>query len=446
MKRNMSISVVGLGKLGLCLAASLAEKGFSVLGVDVEDRVVEAVNNGKAPFPEPGLSELLQKHGGKTLKATVLHRDAIETSEVTFVIVATPSNPDGSFSNRFVESALKSLAEAFGKSRKKHHIFVISSTVMPGSCESSFIPVIEKCSGRKLGMDFEVCFNPDFVALGNVIRGYLSPDLVLIGESSAEAGQQIEQIYQQMCEGSPAYFRMSLINAELAKVCLNAYLTTKISFANSLANLCEKIKGADVDVITRAMGSDRRISPHYFQGGLGFGGTCFPRDTKAYKTVAGINNVQADILEAVERVNRFQDEHLLEVVMKGLEGLDNKTVGILGLAFTADTTVITESPAIRLVKELLKKDLRIVAYDSLAIDSARSALGSAVEYTHKAEQCLDHAGLAVITLRSREIKKVIELFRPSKPITLIDCWRLVDPAKLDSKIHYVALGKGPAGK
>src|SRR5664279_787785 len=158
------LSLVGLGKLGLCLAACFAKRGFKTLGVDIEERVVDHVNRGLAPWYEPGLAELLAEHGGKTLRATRDHKQAIEQTDATWVLVATPSNPDGSFSNRFVESALRSLAEALRDSHKDHHLFVISSTVMPGSINSSFIPILEKVSGRKLNEGFSVGYSPDFVA------------------------------------------------------------------------------------------------------------------------------------------------------------------------------------------------------------------------------------------------------------------------------------------
>jgi UDPglucose 6-dehydrogenase len=235
------LSVVGLGKLGLCLAACFAEKGFETLGVDIEEQVVQKVNQGVAPWFEPGLDELLARHGGKMLRATVHHREAIEQTDITFVLVATPSNPDGTFSNRFVEAALRSLGDALRESKKDHHLFVISSTVMPGSTESDFIPLLEKHSGRRLNEGFSVCYDPDFVALGNVIKGFLCPDLVIIGESSPDAGARVEAIHRQICENEPVISRMSIINAELAKVCLNVYVTLKISFANSVANLCERI-------------------------------------------------------------------------------------------------------------------------------------------------------------------------------------------------------------
>ena len=435
------LSLIGLGKLGLCLAACFAEKGFETIGVDIEERVVNSVNQGKAPWFEPQLDDFLARHGGKTLRATLHHREAIEKTDITFVLVATPSNPDGSFSNRFVESALRSLSEALKESKKEHHLFVISSTVMPGSIESSFIPLIEQYSGRKLNQGFSVCFDPDFVALGKVIKDFLNPDLVVIGETMPESGARIEAIHRQMCENNPTISRMSITSAELAKVCLNAYITTKISFANSLANLCEKIPGSDVDAITSAIGVDRRISPYYFQGGLAFGGTCFPRDTSAYIMVADKFDVQADIIHAVERVNQYQNQHLIEMVLQELEICENKTVGVLGLAFTGNTPVIVESPAIKLIVELLGHDIRVIAYDPLAIENARSVFGSAVEYVETAETCLEHAGLVVLTLRNVEIKKAVESFVPTNPFTVVDCWRMIDLNKLNKSIKLTPLGR-----
>ena len=323
---------------------------------------------------------MLAQHGGKALRATRSHKEAIEQTDVTWVLVATPSNPDGSFSNRFVESALRSLAEALRESRKDHHLFVISSTVMPGSTDSFFIPILEKVSGRKLNDGFSVGYSPDFVALGDVINGFLRPDLALIGETHPESGKRIEAIHQQLCENKPQISRMSIINAEIAKVCLNAYITCKISFANSLANLCESIPTADVDAITNAIGADRRISPHYFRGGLSFGGACFPRDIHAYITLAKKHGVQAELVEAAHRVNKHQDQHLAQLVLSEVNrSAGGKTLGILGLSFTAHTSVITESPAMKLIGELLKHDLHIVACDPLASDNARAVLGSAVE-------------------------------------------------------------------
>jgi UDPglucose 6-dehydrogenase len=438
------LSLVGLGKLGLCLASCFAKRGFQTLGVDIEENVVDHVNRGIAPWYEPGLAELLAQHGGKALRATRSHKQAIEETDVTWVLVATPSNPDGSFSNRFVESALRSLAEALRDSHKDHHLFVISSTVMPGSTDSSFIPILEKVSGRKLNDGFSVGYSPDFVALGNVINGFLRPDLALIGQAHPDTGKQIEAIHQQLCENKPQISRMSIINAEIAKVCLNAYITCKISFANSIANLCERIPTADVDAVTKAIGADRRISPYYFQGGLSFGGTCFPRDVHAYITLAQKHGVQAELVEAAHRVNKHQDQHLAQLVLSEVNrSAGGKTLGILGLSFTANTSVITESPAVKLIGELLKHDLYIVACDPLASDNARSVLGSAVKYVDAAEDCLANADIVVVTTRDAKFKAAVESYAADRPLTVVDCWRSIDPTKLPSQVRYVPVGKGP---
>ena len=434
------LSLVGLGKLGLCLAACFAEKGFVVVGVDIEERVVNSVNQGKAIWFEPGLDDLLARHGGKGLRATLHHKDAIENSDITFILVATPSNPDGSFSNRFVGvcaavagRSVQRKPEALSPFRDQQHS---DARIYP----DEFHPAPGEIFGPEAGQDFDVCFDPDFVALGNVIKGFLRPDLVVIGETSPEAGARVEAIHRQMCENQPAISRMSIISAELAKVCLNAYITTKISFANSVANLCERVPGADVDAITKAIGADKRISPYYFQGGLAFGGTCFPRDTRAYVTVADNHGVQADIIRAVDKVNQYQNQHLSETVLRELEPLENKTVGVLGLAFTSNTPVVVESPAIKLIAELINHDVRVVAYDPLAIDDARSVFGSAVEYVESAEACLEQAGLVVLTLRDPGMKEAVESFTPAQSLSVVDCWRMIEQAKLAPAVSYIGLG------
>jgi UDPglucose 6-dehydrogenase len=438
------VSVVGLGKLGLCLAACLAEGGFETLGVDIEERVVQTVGQGRAPWFEPGLDDLLARNVPARLRTTTRHADAIEQADVTIVLVATPSNPDGSFSNRFVESALRSLAQAFGRSNKKFHSFVISSTVMPGSIEESFIPIIEKHSGRRLHQDFSVCYDPDFVALGNVIRGFREPDLVVIGESDPDAGARQESLHHKLCINEPKVSHMSLISAEVAKVCLNAYITMKISFANSVGNLCERIPGSDVDAITNAIGADRRISPYYFQAGLSFGGTCFPRDTFAYTKLASKFGVQHDLLDATKSVNKIQDEHLANLVLREVGRLNCRTVAIVGLAFTPGTAVITESPAVKLIDVLLQHDVRVIVTDPLAIDNARARFGSALEYMDTPAACLGQCELALLLLRDKKIKSQVESFCPSSSLTLIDAWRMIDPSRLDPMIRLIRVGRHSA--
>lgn len=440
-RSHQSVSVVGLGKLGLCLAACLADRGINTLGIDIDERLVQTVNEGRAPWFEKGLDDLLSRNAGRRLFATTEHAEAIESTDLTIVLVATPSNSDGGFSNRFIEAALRSLAEAFGRSQKPYHSFVLSSTVMPGSTQESFIPLLEAYSGKKLHTHFSVCYDPDFVALGNAVQGFLEPDFVVIGESAPAPGARLAELHHTLCTRTPKIFRMSIISAEIAKVCLNAYITTKISFANSISNLCEQIPGADVDSITTAIGTDRRISPYYFRGGLSFGGNCFPRDTHAYMALAEKHGVQAHLIRATNAVNRMQDEHFAAVVLRELDRAQTKAVAVLGLAFTLRTPVITESPALKLIRVLLEHDVRVLATDSLAIDNARAHFGPAIEYLHGPSECLEECGVAVAMLQEDTIKRAIEEFQPKRALTVIDPWRMLDRATLDQRIRYVGLGR-----
>lgn len=429
-----------MGKLGLCLAACFAEKGIATLGIDIEENVINSINKGQSPIVEPGLADIVARLGGKTLRGSLNHLEAIEQTDITFVLVATPSNPDGSFSNRYVESALESLAKALRSSKKEYHLFVISSTVAPGSTEQYFIPLIEKHSGRKLNEGFGVCFDPDFVALGQVINDFLRPELIVIGESSVRAGDEVANIHHKVCENKPHIARMSITSAEIAKVSLNAYMTVKISFANSLANICENVEGADVDAITAAIGVDKRISPFYFKAGLSFGGTCFPRDTKAFVNLAGKYGLEGELVRAAEKINEFQDSHLAETVLKTVRTLQEKTIGVLGLSFKPQTPVITESPGIKLVAELLKHEVRVVAYDPLAVENSKVIFGDAIEFVSSAAECIERSSLVVIVNREREFKKAVEEHQPSTPKVILDCWRITNPSLLNKNFHHMAWG------
>jgi len=427
-----TISLVGLGKLGLCLAAVYAHKGKTVIGVDVLPTVVDAINKGVSPIVEPGLAGMIAATGGKKLIATLEHDRAIEESDITIVLTATPSLPDGSFSNAQVEDALKRLSASLKKSNKPYHLFVISSTVIPGSIEGSFIPLIEKHSGRKLHDGFGICYDPDFVALGSVIKDFMNPEMIVIGESGVKDGEALEILHSGICDNSPKVCRMSPASAEVAKVSLNAYITLKISFANLIGNICDKIPGANPDDITSAIGYDRRISPYYFKAGLSFGGTCFPRDTWALNTVLQRYGIPAGLMQSCHEANVYQDKFLADKVLELCKKTGAKTVGVLGLAFKSGTPVIVESPAIKLIKFLLKADKQVVAYDPLAIENTHAVFDEDLSYSGNVAECLDHADFAVFTLPSKEIAEDIYRYQ-GRAIPLLDCWRVLE----DDKLHCI---------
>jgi UDPglucose 6-dehydrogenase len=429
----------------LCLAASFAKRDFDVLGVDVSPDVVNALNQGRTMICEPGLPELLAESCGKRLRATLSHAAAIEQTEVSCIMVHTPSTGEGRFSNRYVLRALESLGHSLKISNKPYHLFVINSTVMPGSMESEIIPTLENTSGRKLNEGFGLCYSPELVALGSVIRDFLRPDLVAIGCSNAQAGQAAEALYRRLCENNPPMFQMSLLDAEIFKVSLNCYVTLKISFANALANLCERIPGANVDAITRALGADRRIGSAYLQGGLAFGGPCFPRDTKAYAAVARHYGLEPVLIEAVEAVNHAQDRHLADVVLAEMRTLPEKTVSVLGLAFKPNTDSIEGSPAIRLIHELVQQGVGVVAYDRLAMENVRGVFGDKIGYAKSVRDCLAQSGLCVFTTRDEEFKDIDESYIVRHPAVILDCWRLLEPSRFGVRTRLCQLGVGALG-
>lgn len=426
-----TISLFGLGKLGLCLAALHAATGRKVLGVDILDSVVQSVNAGISPIVETGLDKLIARVGGKTLVATTDARYAMEESDISIILTATPSMPDGSFSNCQVESALAALAQALKTSDKQYHLFVISSTVMPGSIENSFIPLIERQSGRKLGEGFDICFLPDFVSLGNVIHDFQNPDVVVIGESSPQAGDILTQLHMSICTNNPPVHRMSLSSAELAKVSLNAYITLKISFANIIGNICEKLPNADPDAITAAIGEDKRISPHYFRAGLSFGGTCFPRDTWAFTSVLSRLNLDTAMMDACNSVNKYQDRLLAQKTLDLARKMRADTVSIIGLAFKPNSPVIVESAAIKLVETLLQEGLRVTAYDALALDTTKKRFGEQICYAASVQQCFDASACCVLTLPSKELVQEIATARIQEHAVILDPWRVLKGIRLE---------------
>jgi UDPglucose 6-dehydrogenase len=434
------IAVVGLGKLGACTAACFAYRGYEVIGVDVDKTKVDLINAGIAPVVEPRLQEFITA-AGKRLRATQDFEDAFCHADITFLITPSPSELDGHFSDQYISAAIEPLAMSLKKSHQAYHLFVITSTISPGTTIERLIPLIEEMSGRKLKRGFGVCYNPEFIALGTVIHDFLHPDLVLIGESDRRAGDQLVELYRHVCENQPHIARMSITSAEITKISLNAYVTMKISFANTLANLCEKIPEADIDAITTALGADKRISPYYLKGGLAFGGPCFPRDNKAFIAFAKKYGCEAKLAEASDMVNEYQVEHLADLVLQHLSSGKDRNVSILGLAYKVNTPIIEESAAVKLISQLLMEGVKITVYDPLAMAEAKALFRESVAYADSVRDCTSRSSLWVITTPASEFKAVDDSHISHNPITIIDCWRTIDSSIFRKAVNYVAVGR-----
>jgi UDPglucose 6-dehydrogenase len=433
----MNISVVGLGKLGAPLAAVLASKGNRVIAVDVSAQSVKLLNEGKPPVSEPGLAELIAVSKGR-LSATQSYPEAIGPTDVTFIVVPTPSEANGGFSLRFVLEAIEQIGPILRK-KDGFHLVVVTSTVMPGDSDSQIVPALEKHTGKRCGEGFGFCYSPEFIALGTVIRDMLNPDFVLIGQANQRCGDILEGIYHEYCDNNPRVARMSPINAELTKLAVNTFVTTKISYANMLADLCERLPGANVDVVTSAVGLDSRIGTKYLKAATAYGGPCFPRDNMAMGYLGKKLGARAILAEATDELNRRHTLHLAEIVASKLPRPDAR-VGILGLSYKPNTRVVDESAGVGLARHLRKRGIPVVAYDPIAMDNARAVLPD-VTFASSVADCVQQSDAVVVTTPLAEFQEVASLSR-SRNIVIIDCWRLLDPTGTHSNLHYVPLGVG----
>jgi UDPglucose 6-dehydrogenase len=438
----MKLSIIGLGKLGAPMAAVMAQKGHTVTGVDLNPAFVTAIQQGRAPVREPGLADLIQANRER-LTATMDYEEAVLATDATFIIVPTPSDPGGAFSLRYVLSAAERIGAALRK-KTGWHLVALSSTVMPGSTSGRLLPVLEAHSGKKCGDGFGLCYNPEFIALGSVIHDMLNPDMILIGESDERSGRILEELYCGVCDSNPRIQRMSFVNAELTKLSVNTFVTTKISYANMLAQVCEALPGADVDVVTSALGCDTRIGPKYLKGAMGYGGPCFPRDNVAFTALARANGVPALLAEATDATNRAQVPRLAEMILSRLS--DGGTVGILGLAYKPNTDVIEESQGVALAVHLLRAGVEVVVYDPAAMDNAKGVLAGRVEFARSVAECAQKADVLAITTPWAQFKSIRpeHLKRSAQTPIVLDCWRLLDPAVLRDAATHMTLGTGDA--
>ena len=435
------INVVGLGKLGAPLAAVLASRGFSVIGLDVNRTFVDALNAGKMPIIEPQLNELIAANRER-LAATMDANEAVQKSDASFVIVPTPSNKDtGFFSNSYVLQAMATLGKAL-RNKKGYHLVVITSTVMPGSTEGEIKQALEAASGRTVGPDLGLCYNPEFIALGSVVRDMLYPDSILVGEGDKKAGDVLAGIYLQMCEKKPAVQRMNWISAELTKISVNTYVTTKISYANMLADICDRLPGADVDVVTKALGADTRIGAKYLKGAMGYGGPCFPRDNVAFAALARKIGARADVAEATDRINNHQVDRLSDLVAKFAKA--GTKIALIGLSYKPHTPVVEESHSVKLAARLADAGYVVTVHDPLAQDAGLTALGEKVIGASSLEQAVRDCDLLIVGTGWPEYKDIDPAWtkRSGQKLTILDLWRTLPADKFGDVADVIYLGQG----
>lgn len=425
----MNISVIGLGKLGSPLVAVLAQSGHRVVGVDTNASFVKALNQGLPPVQEPNLVEFITNNINR-ITATQDYQTAINDSDLTFIIVPTPSLSSGLFNLDYVLEVCSVLGVCIAN-KKAPHTVVLVSTVIPGDCKKYIVPALEKSSGLKCGVDFGFCYSPEFIALGSVIRDLRNPDMLLIGESDPCSGAIVEEVLTSMTVNSPRIIRTNWVNAELIKLSVNTFVTTKISYTNMISEVCEHFSGADAAVVTDALGADSRIGKKYLNVGLGFGGPCFPRDNRAFTRMASyVGNVDAAIARATHDINTRQPDRLVKAVLK--HSAPSDVTAVCGISYKPYTAFTEESQALMLVQTLVEKQHAVVVWDPLAATTLTTQVS-------ELSQAVKQAQVIVLATVLPEITQ-FDWHQATAGKVIIDCWRQLNAEKYPH-LTFKYLGK-----
>ena len=373
----MKIAIVGTGYVGLVSGTCFAEIGVNVTCVDTNKEKIESLQKGNIPIYENGLEEMvLRNMKAKRLKFTTSLESCLDDVEVVFSAVGTPPDEDGSADLKYVLE----VARTIGRNMKQYKLVVTKSTVPVGTASKVRAVIQEELDKRGVTVDFDVASNPEFLKEGNAISDFMSPDRVVVGVESARAEKLMSKLYKPFLLNNFRVIFMDIPSAEMTKYAANSMLATRISFMNDIANLCE-IVGADVNMVRSGIGSDTRIGRKFLYPGIGYGGSCFPKDVKALIKTAEQNGYTMRVLTAVEEVNENQKSVLFEKLMKQFNGdLQGKTVALWGLAFKPETDDMREAPALVLIDKLLKAGCKVRAYDPAAVQECKRRIGDTIYY------------------------------------------------------------------
>jgi UDPglucose 6-dehydrogenase len=391
----MKITIVGSGYVGLVTGTCFSEVGIDVVCVDIDQKKIENLRKGIVPIFEPGLEEMLRRNMNKgRLTFTTSIAEALTDTEVLFIAVGTPPDEDGSADLKYVLS----VARECGKYMKDYLLVATKSTVPVGTAAKVKAAIQDELNKRNVSVPFDVASNPEFLKEGAAIEDFLKPDRIVIGLDSPRAEELMKSLYKPFTLNAHPVIFMDIASAEMTKYAANSMLATKISFMNDIGNLCELV-GADINMVRKGIGSDTRIGPKFIYAGIGYGGSCFPKDVQALIRTADEYNYELRVLKAVEAVNRDQKMVLFSKIMKYFKGnLKDKTVAVWGLSFKPQTDDMREAPSVVIIKKLLEAGAKVKAYDPVAMDEARHQLGDTVTYCNDPyEALIDSDCMAMVT-------------------------------------------------
>ena len=398
----MKIAIVGTGYVGLVSGTCFAEIGVNVTCVDTNKEKIESLQKGNIPIYENGLEEMvLRNMKAKRLKFTTSLESCLDEVEVIFSAVGTPPDEDGSADLKYVLE----VARTIGRNMKQYKLVVTKSTVPVGTASKVRAVIQEELDKRGVTVDFDVASNPEFLKEGNAISDFMSPDRVVVGVESARAEKLMSKLYKPFLLNNFRVIFMDIPSAEMTKYAANSMLATRISFMNDIANLCE-IVGADVNMVRSGIGSDTRIGRKFLYPGIGYGGSCFPKDVKALIKTAEQNGYTMRVLTAVEEVNENQKSVLFEKLMKQFNGdLQGKTVALWGLAFKPETDDMREAPALVLIDKLLKAGCKVRAYDPAAVQECKRRIGDTIYYACDMYDAVLDADVLMLVTEWKEFRR-----------------------------------------
>lgn len=433
----MKIAVLGTGYVGLSTGVCLSELGHSVICIDVNQQKIELLQKGTSPIYEPGLEELLKKNMGEgRLNFTTSHREGLQNAEIIILAVGTPQGGDGEADLTYLEQAAVDISNHL----MHDTIVVIKSTVPVGTNER-----IQKILEERLQSEvsFDMVSNPEFLRQGSAIHDTMHAERIVIGSENTKAAKKVQEMYRPL---NVPFILTSIRSAEMIKYASNAFLATKISFINQIANLCEAV-GANVEDVAKGMGKDKRIGSSFLQAGIGYGGSCFPKDVKALLHTANMYGIDFSLLRDTIAVNDAQQKLLVKKAVQRFINLRGKKIGILGLSFKPDTDDLREASSIKIVHELSELGAEIVAYDPVAVENAKKVIGYSIQYVNSVNEAVADADAAFIVTEWDEFKQLCikSLTDRMKSPIIFDGRNCFDEESLKAcrGIEYYSIGRPP---
>ena len=403
--KNSTVCVVGLGYVGLTTAACFASKRIHVLGIDVDEGKVGKIRQGEPVFKEKDLAPLLDRGLRSGFLEVQAGFSGVREGDITFVAVGTPSSPDGSIDTTYAEVAAREVGRAL-RSTKRFHAVVIKSTVVPGTTNRKLRPIIETEAKMKAGEGFGLGVNPEFLFEGSAVRDMMNPEALVLGTSDKRTMEMLVALYRRFYRRLPRSILTTPENAELIKYAVNSFRAVQVSYVNFLANICTRIEGGEIGEVVKGLRQVARMDKRYLGAGLGFGGSCLPKDSRALEAMALSVGVDPAVLSSAIRTNGEQAREVVGLAKKLVGDLAGKRVAVLGLAFKAGTDDVRESTAFGLIEILRQEDATVSVYDPAAMENAKALLGNRVNYAPNPKQCISGADVCIVATGWNDFKEM----------------------------------------